>query len=125
MPQPEPPLTVYYDGACPLCRAEISHYKGERGADAICFRDASAFTGDLPQGLSREQALARFHVRRADGSMVSGALAFIEIWKLLPRWRWAARIAGLPGVALLMEGAYRLFLPLRPFLAKAFGKLTS
>lgn len=125
MSGPEPPLTVYYDGACPLCRAEIGHYRGQDGADALCFRDVSASTGDLPEGVSREQALARFHVRRADGGVVSGALAFIEIWKLLPRWRWAARIAGLPGVALLMEGAYRLFLPIRPCLSKAFGKLTS
>jgi len=34
-------LTVYYDGGCPLCKAEISHYRKQEGADNICFRDVS------------------------------------------------------------------------------------
>jgi CRP-like cAMP-binding protein len=38
-----------------------------------------------------EQALARFHVRLSDGRIASGAQGFVEIWKTLPRWRWAAR----------------------------------
>ncbi len=125
MSQPEPALTVYYDGACPLCRAEIGHYSAQEGAGAICFLDASTQTSDLPEGLTREQALARFHVRLSDGRIASGAQGFVEIWKTLPRWRWAARLAGLPGVIPLLEVGYRLFLPIRPYLSKAFGKLKS
>ena len=126
MAQPEQPaLTVYYDGACPLCRAEIGHYSAQEGAGVICFLDASTQTSDLPEGLTREQALARFHVRLSDGRIASGAQGFVEIWKTLPRWRWAARLAGLPGVTPLLEVGYRLFLPIRPYLSKAFGKLTS
>ncbi len=125
MSQPDAALTVYYDGACPLCRAEIGHYSGQEGAGAICFLDASKLTSDLPDGLTREQALARFHVRLRDGRLASGAAGFVEIWKTLPRWRWAARLASLPGVTPLLECAYRLFLPLRPTLSKAFGKLRS
>ena len=126
MAQPEQPaLTVYYDGACPLCRAEIGHYSAQEGAGVICFLDASTQTSDLPEGLTREQALARFHVRLSDGRIASGAQGFVEIWKTLPRWRWAARLAGLPGVTPLLEVGYRLFLPIRPYLSKAFGKLKS
>ena len=125
MTQSEPSLTVYYDGACPLCRAEIGHYRAQEGAGTILFLDASTQTGDLPHGLTREQAMARFHVRLSDGRIVSGSQAFVEIWKTLPRWRWAARLAGLPGVPPLLEVGYRLFLPIRPYLSKAFGKLKS
>ena len=28
------------------------------------------------------------------GEFVSGAAAFVSIWRELPRWRWAASIAG-------------------------------
>ena len=125
MTQSEPALTVYYDGACPLCRAEIGHYRAQEGAGAICFLDASTQTSDLPIDLTREQALARFHVRLSDGRIASGAQGFVEIWKTLPRWRWAARLAGLPGMPPLLEVAYRLFLLIRPHLSKACGKLKS
>lgn len=115
-------LTVYYDGSCPLCRAEIGHYQRQRGADAICFRDVAGEAPpepDLPQAV----AMARFHVRRSDGTLVSGAAGFVEVWKTLPRWRWAARLAGLPGVLWLLEAGYRGFLPVRPYLSRLVARL--
>ncbi|MEO0372423.1 MAG: DUF393 domain-containing protein [Pseudomonadota bacterium] len=113
-------LTVYYDGACPLCQMEISHYKAQTGADSIDFVDAT--TAELPDDLDRDTALARFHVRRSDGSFASGAAGFAEVWKGLPKWRWAARLAALPGVLWIMERMYRAFLPIRPYLSKALSR---
>jgi predicted DCC family thiol-disulfide oxidoreductase YuxK len=89
-------LTVYYDGSCALCRAEIGHYRKQDGADAICFRDVSDETVALEPDITRQQVMQRFHVRHADGSLTSGAEAFTGIWRMLPRWRWASRVAALP-----------------------------
>ena len=114
---PAPELTVYYDGACPLCTLEIDHYKRQSGADALCFVDASG-SSDLGQDLTRDAALSRFHVRDANGQLISGARGFAAIWAKLPSWRWAARLAKLPLVTPLLELAYRGFLPLRPWLAR-------
>ena len=117
-------LTVYYDGACTLCRAEIAHYKKQDGAEAISFVDVcAAEPGALGADLGREAALARFHVREPDGRLTSGAAGFARVWQVLPRWRWAARVARLPGVLLVLEGLYRAFLPLRPSVSRAFGRL--
>ena len=113
-------LTVYYDGACPLCQAEIGHYKSQEGADRICFVDAAADA--LPQDLDRQTALGRFHVRAADGRLISGAAGFAEVWKALPKWRWAAKLAAIPGMLWMLERMYRAFLPIRPYLSKSFGK---
>jgi predicted DCC family thiol-disulfide oxidoreductase YuxK len=113
-----PELTVYYDGACPLCTAEIGHYETRDGADAICFvniAEENARTGD---DLDCEAALKRFHVRKPDGTLLSGAAAFAEIWETLPGWRWLARLAKLPGVLWILEIGYRLFLPIRPILSR-------
>ncbi|WP_029031915.1 thiol-disulfide oxidoreductase DCC family protein [Salinarimonas rosea] len=119
----EPPeLTVYYDGACPLCRAEIGHYSRCRGAERVAFVDVSDTAADPGPDLPRDAALARFHVRDAQGRLVSGAAGFARLWGVLPAWRPAAALARLPGVRTLVELAYRGFLPLRPYLARMLGR---
>lgn len=113
--------TVYFDGACPLCTAEISHYKSQDGGEQLCFVDVSEAGVPLGPELDADAARRRFHVRRADGTLVSGARAFAEIWQTLPSWRWAAWIAGIPGVTPVLELGYRLFLPVRPLLSEVAG----
>jgi len=114
--------TAYFDGACPLCRAEIAYYRRQDKDGAICFVDVAQADAATPEGVTQAQALQRFHVRGADGQVRSGAAAFAAIWAQLPRWRWAARIAALPGMTTAMEFGYRLFLPIRPYLSRLFGR---
>jgi predicted DCC family thiol-disulfide oxidoreductase YuxK len=115
-----PKSTVYFDGSCPLCRAEIGYYRRKDQDHAICFVDISE-TGALPpEGITQQRAMKRFHVRSSDGRVLSGAAAFVEIWARLPRWRWAARAASLPGAMLALELGYRSFIPVRPFLSGFF-----
>ncbi len=111
-------MTVWYDGACPLCRREIGVYRGLQARAPLCFADVSDAATVLPEGASRSQLLARFHVRRADGRWLSGAQAFLAMWAVLPGWRWLAGVGRLPGAAGLMEHAYRGFLRLRPRLQR-------
>ncbi|MSP43318.1 MAG: DUF393 domain-containing protein [Alphaproteobacteria bacterium] len=117
--------TVFFDGSCPLCRAEIRYYRREDQYGALCFVDISETGGIPPEGITQERAMKRFHVRASNRRVLSDAATFVEVWTRLPRWRWAARLAGLPGVTPLLEVGYRLFLPIRPYLSKAFGKLKS
>jgi predicted DCC family thiol-disulfide oxidoreductase YuxK len=115
--------TVYFDGACSLCQAEIGYYRRCDEAGAICFVDVSKTGAALSDGLTQRDAMVRFHVRAADGRMLSGAAAFAEVWARLPKWRWAARVAALPGVLPLLERGYRAFLPLRPYLSRLAGRI--
>lgn len=109
------PLTVFYDGACPLCRAEIKAYQNADGHNRVLWLDANTCSEqDFGADLNRGEALQKFHVRRPDGSTVSGAKAFVEIWEALPRWRWLARIGRVPLVPIVLDIAYALFLKLRP-----------
>ena len=106
--------TVYYDGACPLCRREIAHYRGRPGTEAVAWVDVSICPPEaLGPGLTREAALARMHVRAADGSLVSGARAFAALWAALPGFRRLGRLVGSRAVAPVAEFGYRLFLLLR------------
>jgi predicted DCC family thiol-disulfide oxidoreductase YuxK len=123
---PAPPLTVLYDGACPLCRREIGLYRRLRPlrADApVCFADLSDAALPLPPGTTREQLLARFHVRSRDGRLLSGARAFLALWAALPGWRWLALAGRLPGAPGALEFGYRLFLRGRPALQRWASRL--
>ena len=115
---PTPTVTVLYDGACPLCRREIGLYRGLQPTTPVCFTDLSDASLPLPTDATREQLLARFHVRGADGQLLSGAQAFLALWAVLPGWRWLARVGRVPGAAWLMERVYRLFLRARPMLQR-------
>lgn len=117
------PLTVYYDGACALCSVEIGHYATQRGSDGLCFVDASAPDAETGRDLAQAAALKRFHVRKPDGELLSGARAFVAIWDTLPAWRKAARLARLPGIMPMLEFGYRLFLPARPVLSRLAAAL--
>jgi predicted DCC family thiol-disulfide oxidoreductase YuxK len=118
-PEPDPSLCVLYDGDCPLCSREIGWYQ-KRGADErirwINLRDAGLTS--LPAGIGRDAALARFHVVQADGAVVSGAAAFVRLWQAYPGLRLAARLLSRPLPLAVLERAYRLFLPIRPALAR-------
>jgi 3-demethoxyubiquinol 3-hydroxylase len=110
-----PLLTVYFDGACPVCRREIAVYRSQPGGDRLHWLDASAAAADdLGPDLDRAAALARMHVRLPDGRLVAGAGAFAEIWRALPRWRWLGRLVSPAPVRAVADVAYDVFLRVRP-----------
>ena len=116
-PTPCESLTVLFDGACPLCRREVGVYQALEPAQPVAWLDVSAASVSLTPE-DRTRYLARFHVRRQDGSMLSGAAAFVALWRVMPGWRWLARFAMLPGVTPLLEQLYRVFLHARPGLQR-------
>lgn len=115
--------TILFDGSCPMCRAEIGHYRRLDRADALCFVDVSRDETPLPADLTRAKAMARFHITTADGRLLSGAAAFVEVWKSLPGWRWLALLAAIPGFVAVLEVGYRWTLVARPWLVRAFVRL--
>ena len=108
---------VFYDGGCPICRAEIAQYRRMRGGERIAWTDVSS--GPTPAELDRETALARFHARRADGGLVSGFRAFLAVWRANPRLAPLARLLDRPPMTWAGEAAYRLFLKVRPLWRRA------
>lgn len=105
---------VYYDGGCPVCSREINFYRNCPGGEAFAWVDVTeAEAAALGPGLSREAALARIHVRRADGTVVTGAAAFAEIWRGMPGLRWLGRVLAVAPFSVVAELGYRLFLRVR------------
>ena len=119
-PDPAAACAVYYDGGCPVCSREIALYQrlSDGAADRPAFENISADDTVLPDGVSRQEALARFHVRLGSGEIVSGAAAFIALWRATPRFRLLGRMASIPPLPWLLEKAYLGFLKVRPMWRK-------
>ena len=106
--------TVFFDGACPVCSKEIAAYQKMSGGNTIDWVDASTCDSTLlGEGLERTDAMQRLHVRDSNGKLISGAAAFIEIWKKLPAFAWLAPLLSLRPVLAVLEFSYRIFLVVR------------
>jgi predicted DCC family thiol-disulfide oxidoreductase YuxK len=108
--------TVYYDGACPVCRGEMELLMQRNAAGLLDFVDIAAPGFDPASlGVSLDAMLALMHVRRHDGSWLVGIPAFEVIYEAtgftaLARWLrrpWFARIAA-RAYPVLVRNRYRL-----------------
>lgn len=112
-------MTVYFDGACPLCAREIAVYRRCRGADRIRWIDVAVAPAEaLPKGLTRDQVLARFHVRDEHGRIASGAAAFAVLWSALPAFGLLGWMVRRPIMTALLERLYVTFLKHRPRISR-------
>ena len=84
-------LTLFYDGACPLCQAEILFLSRRNQANLLDFVDINSAQFD-PQkiGVSCEAALAAMYGQFADGKLIQGVSVFPEAYRRanLPRLAW-------------------------------------
>lgn len=116
-PENPVPVTVFYDGACPLCQREIALMRKLDGDKRIAFEDVTDPAVACP--VDRSAALKRFHVREGD-RVLSGAAAFAAMWRAIPRLRWLGTLARIWPLSVILEGLYRLFLIFRPQLQRLF-----
>jgi predicted DCC family thiol-disulfide oxidoreductase YuxK len=114
---PQWPLTLFYDGECPLCLREIRMFQRRNDSGHLHLLDIAApMTEPLP-GLSRQDMLDCLHARFRDGRLVTGIDAtywsYRSVglgWLVAPlRWAWARP---------LWQWGYRQFCRLRPTLAR-------
>jgi predicted DCC family thiol-disulfide oxidoreductase YuxK len=110
-----PSVTVFFDGACPLCRREIALMRRLDRRGAIRFVDVSDETTTCP--MDRAALLARFHASE-NGRLLSGARAFAAMWRAIPILRPLGVFADLPWARPLFEAAYLGFLRIRPRLQR-------
>lgn len=118
MSEPTRPITVYYDGACPLCRREIALLRRATPPGAALFEDVSAPDARPSCPLPARRLRARFHAKLANGEIVSGARAFTEIWSRARGLGWVARLGRWAPTRAALDALYAGFLRIRPALQR-------
>ena len=98
---------ILYNDRCPICRAEIAHYRAraEKTRAPLLFEDLNTADLGLWQ-LTPDQAKRRMHAALPDGRIISGIPAFAAIWAALPWMGWVARLVMLPGLRSLADLIY-------------------
>ncbi len=84
-------LTLYYDGACPLCQAEILFLSGRNKANLLEFIDINSDLFDPERvGVTCDAALATMYGQYASGSLIQGVSVFPEAYRRadLPALAW-------------------------------------
>lgn len=105
------PLTVYFDGECPICKLEVAFYQRRDKFRLITWLDITQLTADqLPRGRNRSDLLGKFHATERDGQWHIGVDAFHAVWRRLPLFSHFAWLFKTPIIRQGANLAYRGFL---------------
>ena len=102
-------ILTFYNGDCPVCRAEIDTYQkmAARTAKPISFFNSVEDAKSLePFGIGAADARKRLYVLDRNGQLRGGVDAVIAIWMELPGYRWAFRLASTPGIYHIFAAIY-------------------
>jgi predicted DCC family thiol-disulfide oxidoreductase YuxK len=114
-------FTMYYDGACPLCQAEIHFLQSRNSLGLLEFIDVAAPKYDeVAHQLSCKLALATMQGRLADGTQLEGIPVFAEAYKRarLPKLAW---LFSRRWLAPMLNAAYFIFAKYRHPISKMIG----
>jgi predicted DCC family thiol-disulfide oxidoreductase YuxK len=114
------PLTLLYDGACPVCNLEMDNLKARNTEGLLRFVDISVPQFDAtPYGASITDMNALIHALRPDGSLVVG----VEVFRLAYSAVGLGHVTvatGWPLLRPLADAAYAVFARNRYGFSKAF-----
>jgi predicted DCC family thiol-disulfide oxidoreductase YuxK len=117
------PLTLLYDGACPVCNLEMDNLKARNTAGLLQFVDISTPLFDpTPYGTTLDAMNALIHAARPDGSLVIG----VEVFRLAYGAVGLGHLAAPTGWPLLkpaFDAAYKVFARNRYGVSTALGPL--
>ena len=99
--------TLYYDGACPICSAEIRKLQ-RFSKGALDLRNIHELDGE-DAALDRKALLSRLHLKTADGRWITGLQANIRAWHHTP-FRHFWRALDWPGIRVVSHRAYEFWL---------------
>ena len=114
-------LTMYYDGLCPLCQAEILFLSRRNQAGLLSFVDVNStqYSADTV-GVSCQQALDSMYAQYDDGELINGVDVFSAAYQRanLPTLAW---LFSRPSLRPMLNWGYRFFAKNRHRISSIFG----
>jgi predicted DCC family thiol-disulfide oxidoreductase YuxK len=116
-------LTIYYDGECPLCLAEIHFLRSRNKLCLLEFVDVAAPQFDeTTHQITCKLALATMQGRLGDGTQLEGIPVFAEAYKRanLPKLAW---LFSRPWLIPFLNAGYHVFAKYRHSISKTVGPM--
>ncbi len=103
-------MKVYYNSACPVCKAGIDEQMKKDSICEIQWNDVHKNNGLVSDvGSDLEYVRERLHVIDENGDLQVGFNAFLAIWCNSPKEVWKAKLLGLPLLKQLFQFSYNIF----------------
>lgn len=112
-------LTVFYDGLCKVCSAEINHYKTKDRQKKVQWIDISNPSFQAQDyNLDPKKIHIEMHAIKSDGTLAIGVDAFLEIWKVIPGFLWLNKLGSTSLTKSVLKVGYTFFVKVRPWLPR-------
>ena len=114
-------LTMFYDGLCPLCQAEILFLSRRNESGLLRFVDVNStqYSADTV-GVTCQQALDSMYAQYDDGELINGVDVFTAAYERanLPKLAW---LFSRPSLRPMLTWGYRFFAKNRHTISSILG----
>jgi len=115
------PLTVIYDGSCPVCRLTVRALRILDWRERLEFASLQRFQPQLPTDPTRRELIRALHVRDIQGRWHRGGEAALRIAGAIPILVPLSLFGRLPGMDGPIEAAYGLVADNRHAIGRLLG----
>lgn len=101
-----PPITLFYDGGCPLCRRQVAWVVRHRRSKQVRFIDIRARGFDpAPWGRTCDELMGRLYALDGQGYWYAGMDSTRALYAVLGYRHWV-RLSSLPGLKKPLDRLY-------------------
>ena len=100
-------MKVYFNNSCNICRAEINLYKKQNIENIEWVDITDNKSAEIETQKNDKTLLRRLHVKEGN-NIISGAEAFLLVWKKIPKYKFLYNFFKLPIIFSLFELIYEI-----------------
>ena len=100
-------MKVFFNNSCKICKAEIDLYKKEKIKEINWIDISNNSTAKLETNKNDKELIRRLHVIN-EGTVYSGAEAFLLVWNKIPKYKFLYKFFKLPIIFQIFSVTYEI-----------------
>jgi predicted DCC family thiol-disulfide oxidoreductase YuxK len=100
-------VKVYFNNSCNICRAEINLYKKQNIKNIEWVDITNNKSAEIETNKNDKALLRRLHIKDGE-KVISGAEAFLLVWKKIPKYKFLYNFLKIPIIFTLFSLSYEI-----------------